>query len=128
MNEKEFTSVLALPPPRRYEYFVKKAADGDTMWSLRDADGWVITVDDDGRPHVPLWPHPDFAEACATAEWKGAEPVAVDVDEWVEGIAGQVERDGLAVAVFPTPEGRGVSVPPARLKADLEDEQSKFLL
>jgi hypothetical protein len=128
MNEKEFGSVLGLPAPRRYAYFIKKVADGDTMWGLRDRDGWVTTMDDDGNLHLPLWPHPDFAAACATAEWVGAEPAAIDVDEWVEGGAESLERDGLAVAVFPTPAGRGVAVAPARLKTDLEDEQSKFLL
>jgi hypothetical protein len=128
LNEREFESVVGLPAPRRYDYFVKKVADRDTMWSLRDGAGWVTTADDSGRLHLPLWPHPDFAAACATAEWTGAEPAAVDADEWVESVAESLEDDGLSVAVFPTPEGQGVSVRPARLKADLEEEQSKFLL
>jgi hypothetical protein len=128
LHEKEFASVLALAASRRYEYFVKKVADRDTMWSLRDRTGWVTTADDSGRLHLPLWPHPNFACACALEEWEGAEPVAIDVDEWVEAGAEVLEGDGLAVAVFPTPEGRGVAVAPARLKADLEEEQSKFLL
>jgi uncharacterized protein DUF2750 len=56
LNDKEFAAVLALPAPRRYEYFVKKVADRDTMWSLRDRDGWVTTADDDGNLHLPFWP------------------------------------------------------------------------
>jgi hypothetical protein len=128
LSKEEFAAVLALPAPRRYDYFVKKVADRDSMWCLRDQDGWVTTVDDDGGPYLPLWPHPDFAAACATDEWERTAAAAIDVDEWIESGAAGLEEEGLAVAVFPTPAGSGIPVPPARLKADLENEQSKFLL
>jgi hypothetical protein len=128
VNEREFASVLNLSGPKRYEYFVKRAADRDTMWALRDAGGWVTTADNAGRLYLPVWPHARFAAACAEAEWARTEPAPIDVDEWIEGHAEELERDGLGVAVFPTPAGQGVAVSPARLKADLEDEQSNFRL
>jgi Protein of unknown function (DUF2750) len=128
LTGKEFAAVIRLPAPRRYEYFVKKVADRDTMWGLCDGDGWVTSADDSGNLHVPLWPHPGFAAACAIEEWAQARPESIDVDEWIEGGAAQLENDGLAVGVFPTPEGLGVAVSALRLKDDLENEQSKFLL
>jgi hypothetical protein len=53
LTGKEFASVIRLPAPRPYEYFVKKVADRDTMWGLCDGDGWMTSTDDSqqrGRP------------------------------------------------------------------------------
>jgi hypothetical protein len=128
VNDQELAAVLNLPAPERYDYFVKKAADGDAMWGLRDAEGWVTTADDEGVLHLPVWPHPAFAAACAESEWAGAAPEAIDVDEWVQGAARLLAEDGLRVAVFPTPAGQGISVAPERLKDDFEREQERFSL
>jgi hypothetical protein len=46
LTGKEFAAVIRLPAPRRYEYFVKKVADRDTMWGLCDGDGWMTSADD----------------------------------------------------------------------------------
>ena len=53
-------------------------------------------------------------------------PVAIDVDEWVEGWLPNLARDGMRVAVFQTPADKGVGVPPERLRRDLEIELEKF--
>jgi hypothetical protein len=44
------------------------------------------------------------------------------MEKWLPGM----EKDGIAVAVFPSSEGKGVLVAPARLKKDLEDELSRI--
>ena len=49
VNDAEFTAVLDLPAPRRYEYFVKRAASYGRLWGLRGGGGWVIAEDDDRR-------------------------------------------------------------------------------
>jgi hypothetical protein len=128
VNDKEFESVLALPPNQRYEYFVKRAASHGELWSLRGDGGWVIAEDDEGSQHFPVWPHQRFAVACAEGPWGGEEPAAVDIDEWVEGWLPNLERDRLRVAVFQTPDDQGVGVSPERLKADLEAELARFKL
>jgi hypothetical protein len=128
VNDEEFRSVLALSADRRYEYFVKRGASHGAVWGLRGRDGWVIAEDDEGNRHFPVWPHPRFAEACAQGPWAGERPAAIDVDEWVEAWLPNLERDELRVAVFQTPEDKGVGVGPERLKSDLEEELSQFEL
>jgi hypothetical protein len=128
MNDEEFESVLALPANRRYEYFVKRAASHGELWGLRGAGGWVVAGDDEGNKHFPVWPHPRFAEACATGPWDGEKPVAIDVDEWIEAWLPKLEEDGMRVAVFQKPDEQGVGVAPERLKKDLESEVAEFEL
>jgi Protein of unknown function (DUF2750) len=128
VNDQEFRAVLKLPGSERYGYFVKRAASHGELWGLRSDEGWVVAGDDEGNPHFPVWPHARFAEACATGPWEGEKPVEIDVDEWLEGWLPNLERDGMRVAVFQTPEDHGVSVGTERLKRDLEDELSQFEL
>ena len=128
VKDQEFRAVLKLPASERYGYFVKRAASHGELWGLRSDDGWVLAEDDEGNRHFPVWPHPRFAEACATGPWEGEEPVAIDVDEWVEAWLPNLERDGMRVAVFQTPEDQGVGVGTERLRRDLEDELSQFEL
>ncbi len=126
VNDAEFESVLRLPGPRRYEYFVTRAASHGELWGLRAEDGWVVAEDDDREQHLPVWPHQRFVAALATGDWGDANAVAIDVDEWVEGWLPNLARDGMRVAVFQTPSDEGVSVAPERLSHDLETELEKF--
>jgi hypothetical protein len=128
VNDREFKSVLALPAPRRYGYFIKRSADHGELWGLRADRGWVVAEDDEGNRHFPVWPHPRFAEACSTGPWEGEDPKAIDIDEWVEAWIPRLREDGFRIAVFQTPADQGTSVSPERLKRDLEEELSLFEL
>jgi hypothetical protein len=128
VNDEEFEAVLALPANGRYEYFIKRAASHGELWGLRGEGGWVVTADDEGNQHFPVWPHPRFAQACAEGPWEGENAVAIDIDEWVEGWLSALDEDGMRVAVFQTPDDEGVGVAPQRLKRDLEDELAQFEL
>ena len=48
MNEKEVENVISLPAEGRYEYFIKRVADWEVVWSLGNEDGWVLAGDDGG--------------------------------------------------------------------------------
>jgi Protein of unknown function (DUF2750) len=126
MNDRERSSVLELPAAGRYDYTVKRVADWGTIWSLRDRSGWALAADDNGRELVPVWPHPDFAVACTHRQWIGMQPANVDLNEWIEDWLPGMSDDGRGVAVFPTPQNRGVVVEPERMGEDLAAELERF--
>jgi Protein of unknown function (DUF2750) len=126
VTDREFESVVALPPPRRYDYFIKRAASHGALWGLHGDDGWVMAEGDDGSTYFPVWPHRRFAEACAGGPWAGEPSRSIDVDEWVEAWTPQLIQDGLRVAVFPSPGDEGTGVSPQRLRRDLARELSLF--
>jgi hypothetical protein len=126
MHDKEFESVLSLSGSRRYEYFIKKVADWETVWSLKNEEGWVLARDDQGHEVIPVWPHERFALACTAGNWAECEPSPIDIAAWLERWIPGALRDRRLVAVFPTPSDRGVVVSPDRLKEDLERELSLY--
>src|SRR5262245_5606365 len=123
LSEKEIEGVLSAEGPTRYEHFVKQVADWQLVWGLRQDDGWVsMGLSND----EPAWPHEAYAQLCATEVWASAKPTSIEVHEWIESWLPGLRKDGSQIAVFPTPEGRGVLVDPAKLRADIEQELSRL--
>lgn len=126
LSDKELCAVIQLPDVRRYEYFVKRVADWEVLWSLKSDSGWVLAADDEGRQLVPVWPHAQFASACATSNWAGAVATPIDLRVWLERWTPGMTGDARYVAVFPVPSGKGVVVLPERLAQDLREERAQM--
>jgi hypothetical protein len=129
LEEGERELVLALSARERYVYFVQLAVDTEEVWGLRNPDGWVLAGDglpegegETGRDAFPIWPHPDFAAACAVADWEGAEPAPIGLAELLEDLLPILEEDGHALAVFPDADGESAVVEPENLRRDLQAE------
>lgn len=119
LSDEEFAAVVGLPAPKRYEHMIKQVADTDELWVLGDADGIVSVADDYGHDAMPVWPHRRYAEARRERDPE-EQPETIDLDAWLDKVTPQLERDGHMVAVFPTPDGAGVLVPPGRFRDDLQ--------
>jgi hypothetical protein len=126
LPQSQRMALLASAGPARFKHFIGRAADYERLWGLRDATGWVALADDTGAPGFPVWPHPDYAQACATETWAGSIPAEIDVheftDEWLPNMA---ER-GVSVAVFPTPSLKGVWMKPEELQRYLAEELGRY--
>ncbi|MBW3623235.1 MAG: DUF2750 domain-containing protein [Armatimonadetes bacterium] len=126
VSDKELESVFSLPAPKRYEYFVKRVADSEEVWSVGDNDGWALLGNDEGKELVPVWPHERYAAACAKGPFSGNEPRMIPLDAWMERWLPGLEKDGRGVAVFPTLEGTAAHVSPEQLRDDLREELEKY--
>jgi hypothetical protein len=126
LPQSQRAALLASAGPARFKHFISRAADCERLWGLRDATGWVALADDTGVPGFPVWPHPDYAQACATETWAGSFPAEIDVheftDEWLPNMAEQE----VSVAVFPTPSMKGVWMKPEKLQRYLAEELRRY--
>lgn len=126
LSEKEAAAVSVLSPERRVEHLVKRVADWEEIWSLKSATGWAMAGTESDGKAFPVWPHAHYAMLCATDQWAGNHPEAIPLEHfmvaWVPGLT----KDGVSVAVFPTPSSGGVAMEPAALKALLEDELENY--
>lgn len=111
--------------PARYRHWLERCADTGVVWGLRDADGWALVGDDDGKVHFPVWPDEAFAAACAVDAWSEHEPGSITLAEWLSAWLPNLAAQEWGVAVFPGPEGRGVHVTSDELRSDLEDEMTR---
>ena len=128
MHDNEYANVVALPDFDRYSYLCAKLGDWRKVWSLRNADGWVVAGDDDGREGVPVWPHPRFAEACASGPWEGCGAAPITLEDWMNKWLPGMERDNRYVAAFVLPgtPNRGIKVEPAKHREHLLQELARY--
>ena len=126
LSPEEMRGVLDADGPTRYAHFVKRVADWEEVWGLRAPDGWVSVSDESGVSMFPVWPHEEYARLVATDDWSNAVPTSIDVHDWIDSWLPNLLEDGSKIAVFPTPQGKGVVVEPQQLKADIENELSRY--
>jgi len=129
MRQEEYNAVTALPGSERLDYAVKRIADWECIWGLHNDDGWVLVGTDEGREAVPVWPHPEFAQACATGAWSNTVATAITLEAWTERWIPGMRKDGTLIAVFPVNgEQNTVIVTPDQMLALLEEELEKYEL
>jgi hypothetical protein len=126
LSEQEFDAVSRLSGRERFAHLLKRVADWETVWGLRDEAGWVASADSEGNSSFPVWPHPRYAAACADREWAGNAPAAIDVHEFVAEWLPAMASDNVSLAVFPTPGLRGVIVSAAELAAALRQALAQY--
>jgi hypothetical protein len=127
VTDEEFAAVTALPPDRRYEYFIQRVADSEVVWSLSEGEQFVLEEDEQGSRAVPVWPHKRYAEACRAGAWVARQPMGVHVEDFLEQVVPGAEEDGLEFAVFPVADGStSAHVTPASLREHLQSEQTKY--
>jgi hypothetical protein len=126
LSEVQRDALLSSPGPARFKHFIGRAANFERLWGLRDANGWVLSADETGAPGFPVWPHPDYAAACATGAWAANVPAEIDIYEFTEDWLPDMAAREVSVAVFPTPSMKGVWMRPEELQQYLTEELSKY--
>ena len=121
MEPQKMENLLAMSGEERFGYFVRKVADFEEVWSLF-RDGWATAADDTGTLLAAFWPEEDLASVCAQESWVKYVPKSIPLEafmhKWIPGM----ERDGVNVAVFPTPTGKGVVVTASFLGNAIQEE------
>jgi hypothetical protein len=125
LREPEKAAISSQDGVARYKYFIKKVADENQLWSLWK-DGWVLAEDDKGRLVVPVWPHAQFAEMCASGDWIDHEARPIEMDAWLDRWLPGILSDNRLIAVFPTANDKGVVVGSEQLAADLRGELQNY--
>jgi hypothetical protein len=125
MNPKQIEAVLKLSAPKRYDHFIKVVADRQQAWSLF-ADGWALASTTEGKLVFPLWPEREYAEIAAVDDWAGYQPREIDMEDILVGLLPSLCERETIIAVFPTPDDKGVLPEIATFEADLRNELAKF--
>jgi hypothetical protein len=125
MNEKQIEGILALSGAERVEHFVKVVVDREEAWGLYD-EGWASSGTDDGEAAFPLWPARDYAQLCAAQEWSTYSPRLIPLDDLMDALFPMLRQQSVAVAVFQTPRGRGVTMTPDDLQEMLASELERY--
>lgn len=121
---KKIENVLRLDAPSRSEYFVRKVADFEVVWSLFDK-GWA-TAHTGAATAVPFWPEEEFAKLCATDEWQGFRPAAIALEDFLERWLPGMANDQRICAVFAAPSDHGTLMLPMDLEKLIRQELEQY--
>lgn len=125
INQQQIESVLALPSEKRYQYFVKLAADREEVWGLYD-DGWALAGTDTDTKILPLWPTKEYASLCAKDEWAEYIPEPIDLDEFLSEFLPGLKDAGILPGIFYTPIDKAVTPTIERLLNDITAELKNY--
>jgi len=67
---KEIEAMSKKPGRDRYIYTLKRVADLERAWTLKDEEGLVGTEDDEGIFYFYIWPYKEYAQRCMIDEWE----------------------------------------------------------
>ncbi|EDT43095.1 DUF2750 domain-containing protein [Burkholderia ambifaria] len=121
---KKIENVLRLDAQSRCEYFIRKVADFEVVWSLFD-QGWA-TARTGATTVLPFWPEEAFAKLCATDEWQGFRPKAIALDDFLERWLPGMAPDQRICAVFAAPSDRGTLMAPMDLERLIRMELEQY--
>jgi hypothetical protein len=102
VTEGALQRALAMDVDARYAYAIDQIRRHDELWTLKSADGWVVSSNPVREPSIPVWPHEQLARLEATGLWAEAEPSRISLEhDWLtEARASWFERNDLRVTVF----------------------------
>ena len=121
ISPEEVDGVLAASDDKQYEYFVKKVADWEEVWSISNGQRWGTLADDEETELLPVWPHPAFAEPSLTGGWKDSKPKSMTLRGFLDHCM-RIERDGGAIAILHRANGDYLQVSAPALVDDIRAE------
>lgn len=124
MLNQEVKNVLQIDKKKQYEYFVKKVADFEEVWSLRDDEGWA-TLGVDENEFFPVWPKKEFADICISEEWKNYYPESIALEEFLDDWIDGLKEDNIRITVMWN-NGSGIDIEWDTLREDIERELENY--
>lgn len=126
VTEKEVESVSSLEPFKRYQYFIKRVADSEKLYSLQNKEGnWAIS-ELEGQSLFPFWSAKEFAENCTMDGWEGYSVKEVPMDDFEEELISLIEYNDYLLNIFPVAEKTGFVVNLDEFVRDLTEEMGKY--
>lgn len=124
LSDSERNGALQLNADYRFEHFISKVAEHESLYILTDEHGVMMLTTED-EDCIPVWPHPDYANAWAQGEWANCKAQEVTLKVWLERWVDGMEQDEVYVAVFPTPDQEGIVLEPADVAEAILQKQAK---
>ena len=126
ISEKEVQALSKLEPFKRYQYFIKRVADAETLYTLLDKDGDFALSDVEDKVMFSVWPAAEFAAQCAFDEWDGFTVQEVSLEEFENQLIDQIEENHWLLNVFAINRNTGFVVDINEFARDLSDELKKY--
>jgi hypothetical protein len=117
---------------QRHEKFIRRVCESEIVWGLKNTGGLAITSsneyeDEDEEPLgiICFWSEKALAKGCAREDWKGYEPVEIQLSEFIENWCIGMANDNLMVGSNFDLNMFGFEIDPLNLIIELGKELKK---
>jgi hypothetical protein len=127
LTKEEKNALIKQNPKVRYQYFIKRIADSEELFSVGDDDGLDMIVLKD-REAILLWSHIEYVESFKekNKEFNESRIVAMSIYDFKEEYIEFIEQENLLLNIFPIDDYSGFVVTMSEFLRDLEMELSKY--
>ena len=100
MHPDKIKNVLSLSGQERYGYLIKRAADFEEVWLIKDGSKFVMLGDKNEQPIIPVWPEKEFAELLLIDDWHSYAVEKMDLPDFITWLD-QLTQEKIKLAGFP---------------------------
>lgn len=126
ITNKEIEAVSQLEAFQRYEYFIKRVADSEKMYTLVDENGTFAIADIENSAVLSVWSASEFAEENVVDEWRSFSVKEITLEEFEEEIIDMIEKNNWLMNVFSIKGKSGFIVDINEFAKDLSIEMQKY--
>lgn len=104
--------------------FIVEALENGCVWGLQGAEGWALCDSEkhDNTDVMPLWSQESFARFHCQDDWQNYQPVAIELEEFLEDWLTGMHEEVLLVGVNWNEEMEGEELEPLDLLEEFEQE------
>ncbi|NRA93176.1 MAG: DUF2750 domain-containing protein [Psychroserpens sp.] len=125
MHIKQIENVLKLNSQERYGYLIRKVADSQTIFTICDRSGGLVTIGDGQIKCIPFWPEKEFAKLHLTHDWSKYKIKSFDLDDFLIWL-NKLDGNNYNIAGFPNGELNAIVVAPDEIYNHLIYESRKY--
>ena len=126
LSTQEIENVAKLEPLKRYEYFVKKIADFEELWTIVNKTGDIALSDVEENILISFWTAEPFIKSNLNGGWENCTPFKLSLDDLEETIIPLITKNNYLVNVFPVNGKSGFIVSLNEFIRDLNEELEKY--
>ncbi|WP_373550639.1 DUF2750 domain-containing protein [Haliscomenobacter sp.] len=126
ISNQELLSVSKLQPFERYQYFLKRVADFEVMYTLEDNHSNLALAEVGTVKIISFWSAPEYAIACAIDEWNDYKVREISLNDFESMVVPEIQDKGLLINIFSIPDKTGFIVDVNEFNRDLDGELEKY--
>ena len=126
MNPKEKENILKLEPFKRYQYFIKKIADFEELWTIVDENKNYAISEIDDHSLISFWTAEEFILSNLNNGWENCKPLKLSLEDLDEELFEIIASENYLINVFPINGKSGFVVSLEEFKRDLDEELDKI--
>lgn len=126
MRKEELENILRLAPFERYKYSIKRIADSQILYSLKEGnEDWAIS---EAANHklFSIWSAEEYAALNVEGEWSNYGVAGIDLDDFLNTIIPLIIENNYLINVFSINNQTGFVLNVEEFMRDLNEELEKY--